>query len=139
MEASEKRIDDVLQRMRCCIDRGNITFVDPSTKQERPKNLVFLQTYNIESKGRLKVLKSLTTKHFCGEILDRIKDNPAYEETMYVFGKRIVLETRIDRKRQSVLIYIKIQFLTLTNGNDATLIISFHKAEEELQYMFKRR
>lgn len=122
--------------MRCCIDRGNITFVDPKSQKEREKNLVFLQTYNIDQKGCRKILKSLTTKHFCGEILDRIKDDPAYEKTMYVFGKRIVLETKIDGKKQNVLIYIKIQFFTLTNGNDATLIISFHEAEEELQFMF---
>ena len=100
MDASEKRIDAVLQRMRCCIDRKNFTFIDPSTNKERDKNLDFLQTYNVDTKVRLAILKSLTTKNFSEEQYDRVKET-----------------YKID-------------------GCDATLAISFHEAENDMQFMF---
>ena len=136
MDASEQRIDAVLQRMRCCIDRGNITFVDPFTNAERKKNLDFLQTYNVDQKVRLAVLKSLTTKNFSEEQYDRQKEDPPYEKSLFVFGKRRVLEQRADGKKKNVLIYIKIQFFSLLDDGEATLAISFHEAEAEMRYIF---
>ena len=38
--------------------------------------------------------------------------------------------------KKNVLIYIKIQFFALVDGCDATLAISFHEAENDMQFMF---
>lgn len=136
MDSYEKKIGAVLQRMRCCIDRKSFTFLDPFTNKERDKNLDFIQTYNVDTKVRLAILKSLTTKNFSEEQYDRVKEDPPYEKSLYVFGKRRVLEQRADGKKKNVLIYIKIQFFALVDGCDATLEISFHEAENDMQFMF---
>ena len=138
MDASEKEIDAVLQRMRCCIEKENVTFVDPSDSEnkERKKNLVFLQKYNVGCKERLNILRTLTTKNFSVELQDVNKVDPSFEKRLYVFGKSTVLEKKHDGKKKKVLIYIKVQFFTLKDSTDVALIISFHEAENTLRFKY---
>ncbi len=100
MNPAEKRIDTVLQRMRCCIDRNNITFLDPFTNKEREKNIEFIQTYNVDTKARLAILRSLTTKNFSEELYDRQKDDPPYEKSLFVFGKKGFSSKGLTEKRK---------------------------------------
>ncbi len=135
MSPEEHKIEDVLERIRVCVDKGRFTVDTP----ERLKNEDFLRKYLIKPSDRFTLLNSLTAKHYCESILDRKKDLNIYDEIMYVFGLKKKLKLKLENgKEETVEIYIKTQFFKMKNdNNDYTLLISFHKAEKPLRYMFE--
>ena len=135
MTKEEQRIEEILIKVKECIRTHRIT-VGP---KERQKNLAFLQQYLIEPKERFKLLGELTTKNFCEEILEQLKDSPEFDEHIYVFGLEKCLKERLTGKNRNVKIYIKFQFMKMKDDdNDYTLLISFHEEEKPLKYMFKK-
>ena len=120
--------------MRECIYHKRIT---PGTR-ERKKNEDFMRVYLVSNDDRNEMLLSLTSLNYCQSILDRQKEGDCYEDCLYVFRLDKKLELRLTGEKEFVQIYIKIQFFKMSdNENTWTLLISFHKAESELEYMFK--
>jgi len=136
VSAEDKRIEEVLGRVRACISSGLITY--EMNGKERCKNEAFTRKYRIHSKERNKILTELTSKDFCESILDRLKNEPKYDEILYVFGIEKELEERETGIQKKVPIYIKLQFFKMEGADeDVTLVISFHEAEKPLRFMFR--
>ena len=135
MTKEEQRIEEVLAKIRMCVDKQR---VQPGPK-ERRKNEEFLRNYCVKPPERYAILKELTVQNYCGEILERQKTEVNYDEILYVFGIEKKLKLKLESGEKSVEIYIKVQFFKLNNDdNDYTLLVSFHEAEHPLKYMFKK-
>ena len=135
MAKEEQRIEEILTRIRTCVDEKR---VQPGAK-ERMKNEEFLRTYCIKPSERYAILKELTIQNYCGEILERQKTEVYYDEILYVFGIEKKLKLKLEPGEKNIEIYIKVQFFKLNNDdNDYTLLVSFHEAKYPLKYMFKK-
>ena len=136
MSTEDKRIEEVLDRVRACISSGLITY--EMKGKERDKNEELTRKYVISLRERTKILTELKSKDFCEYIFDRLKNEPNYEKTLYVFGIEKELDERETGIQKKVPIYIKLQFFKMEGADeDVTLVISFHEAEKPLRFMFR--
>lgn len=136
MNEAQRNIENFLLKVRECIDKGYITFSGPSDDKERPKNEEFLTIYGNNHQRRLEIIKELTYLNFCEEQQDRLKNGPKYENILRVFGIQKRLFNYELEQEEDIEIYIKLQLLNLEKPKDAVLVISFHRAEKPMRYMY---
>lgn len=114
--ATEDEVKQFLSQFQTKLTIFNIVFVD------REKNKNALMELGITSNMRLEVIKTLVVEDYSHTITDSLLNG--YGE-MWVFGKELNGEE----------IYIKI---SLGKTNKSTICISFHIAEQKMQYPYKK-
>jgi hypothetical protein len=114
--SNETEVDEFLNEFKMKMKIWDVLFRD-----DRGKNVQALVDLEISPRARKEILEKLEVKDYC--------DGPLAEQLyggsdMWVFGKKI-------KKKE---VYIKI---TLGANNSNVICISFHLAEQKLQYPLK--
>jgi hypothetical protein len=98
----------------------------------RRENINFIEDYKIDTKKEKEILLSLTYKNFCYAI-DNKKEEYSHE-TLYVFCIKRELDYWGELKE--IDIFIKMN-LTNTNNGSYLFIVSFHKSNRPIKYLFQ--
>lgn len=104
-----------------------------SKNENRQENLDFIETYKIDTKKEIEILLSIQYEDFCYAVDNEKK---AYShERLYVFCKEYDLDNWGTPER--VEIYIKSNILQTSRGDDFLVVVSFHKRNKPIKYLFK--
>lgn len=126
MEVTEEIIDIYLREVRQMINNGCCMIA-----LNREKNMELFHKYVLDEERSKEILLDLDVKDFSHILTNR---NIGYEhEQLYVFGKDIKLIKRYEEGEEVVSLYIKINKIK----SELVVVISFHKQEYPLKYMFK--
>lgn len=93
----------------------------------------FIEDYKINSIKEREILLGIQYDDFCYAV-DNEKEEFAHEK-LYIFCKRQELDYW--GALELVDIYIKINMTKTRKGDDFTIIVSFHKRNKPISYLFK--
>ena len=104
---------------------------DPVARQE---NYEFIEDYKIDTVKEKEILLGLEYTDFCYAV-DNEKSQFAHEK-LYVFCK----EHELDHwgTPETVHIYIKSNLTKTRKGDDFAIVISFHKLNKPITYLFRK-
>lgn len=122
----KKYLDDV---RRMVLD-GKYTI---SNNENRQENIDFMEEYKIDSKKEKEILLSLQHDDFCYAV-DNEKQEFAHEQ-LYIFCINYELDNW--GTLEHVDIYIKTNITTTRRGNEIIIVVSFHKRNKAITYLFK--
>lgn len=127
---TREQIDEILAKIKMCIADGRYTI---SLNQRRRENTEFIQTYNIRTARQKEILMQIQAEDFCHALQNK---KPGYEhEVLYVFVPQVEL-FRADGHGEMVDIYTKFNLMEQPSGNH-TVVISFHKRNKPIEYLFR--
>ena len=115
--ASKKEVESFLQELISKIDVFDILFLD-----DRGKNQQTILDLEIIPVKRKDIIKSLKPENYSGGPLDEKMHGIL---PMWIFGKLV----------KGVEIYIKV---SMGSFNSSVICISFHKAEHNINYPYKK-
>lgn len=124
-EVTKEEIEILLKKIK-----KNITTNGYLVLSNRGKNIEFCKNYAINSKILKNIINKLTVEDFS---LILPNEHLGYEnEKLYVFAPKLKL---IDLKgqRQDMQVYLKINYIEVKR---TAIIVSFHEALHNLEYMF---
>lgn len=127
---TREQIDDVLDKIKYCVVNNKYTI---ALNENRQENLDFINEYNIRSDKQKSILLQITTDDFC-HTLQNTKVGFEYE-ILYVFVPEVKLFNS-DGVEEVVEIYVKFNIINMSN-NSRTVVISFHKRNKPISYMFR--
>lgn len=104
-----------------------------SKNENRQENLDFIEDYKINSKKEKEILLGIQYDDFCYAV-DNEKEEFAHEK-LYIFCKRQELDCW--GTLELVDIYIKVNMIKTRRGDDFTIIVSLHKRNKSINYLFK--
>jgi hypothetical protein len=130
IDFTEKQIKDYLVEFKKVVLSGKYTI---SVTDNRTENKEFIEDYNIDSNKEKEILLSLEYLDFC-YVVDNIKPEYAHEK-LYVFC--VSRELANFGELETVDIYIKTNLMKTRKGNDFAVVISFHKLNKKISYLFK--
>lgn len=104
-----------------------------SKNVNRQENMDFIEDYKINSIKEREILLGIQYDDFCYAV-DNEKEEFAHEK-LYIFCKRQELDYW--GALELVDIYIKINMTKTRKGDDFTIIVSFHKRNKPISYLFK--
>ncbi len=104
-----------------------------SKGQNRQENMDFIEDYKIDTKKEKEILLGIQYDDFCYAV-DNEKEEFAHEK-LYIFCKCQELDCW--GTLESVDIYIKINMTQTRRGDDFTIVVSFHKINRPIKYLFK--
>jgi hypothetical protein len=130
IDFTEKQIKDYLVEFKKVVLSGKYTI---SINDHRTENKAFTEDYNIDSNKEKEILLSLEYLDFC-YVVDNIKPEYAHEK-LYVFC--VSRELANFGQLETVEIYIKTNLMKTRKGNDFVVVISFHKLNKKISYLFK--
>ncbi|MCD8201390.1 MAG: hypothetical protein LUD47_04930 [Clostridia bacterium] len=134
IQVTVEQINDVLRRARECIKSGRVEF-ECINGEERRKNLETSQIFDLTTKSRLDIIKSLTYMDF-GYILPETKKSlDEYDDKLYVFFVDKEMKAFNEAHESTVCFFIKLQFVK--KDRESLLVVSFHVAEKAATYHFK--
>jgi hypothetical protein len=125
--------DDIkkyLNDLRRAVLDGKYTI---SINENRKENMDFIEDYKIDSKKEKEILLSLQHDDFCYAV-DNEKETFAHER-LYIFCKSYELDSWGDL--EPVDIYIKTNMTQTRRGDDFLFVVSFHKRNKPITYLFK--
>lgn len=125
-----EEINSILTNIKTCIKKNHYTV---SLNENRQENIDFINEYNLRSDKQKSILMQIKTEDFCHS-LQNTKRGYEYE-VLYVFVPQVQLYNADDVK-ETIDIYIKFNLLNLPFGN-RTVIISFHKRNKPISYLFR--
>jgi len=123
-------IKEYLDKFRKAIFEGKYIISQNPNRQE---NIDFIEDYRINTKKEKEILLGIQYDDFCYAV-DNEKEEFAYEK-LYIFCKCQDLDYW--GTLESVDIYIKINRTQTRRGDDFTIVVSFHKRNKPLKYLFK--
>lgn len=127
---SKQEIDEILDKVKNCVYNNRYTI---SLNENRQENIDFINEYNIYSNKQKKILLQLKVEDFCHSLQNT---KPGYEyEVLYVFVPQVNL-FNAEGVKEKVDIYIKINITDMSNGS-RTIVISFHKRNKAITYLFR--
>lgn len=101
--------------------------------KNRKENIEFIEDYKITTKKEKQILLGLEIDDFCYAVSNT---NKGYEhEILYIFCKFHELD--FWGTLENVEIYIKINMTQTWKGDDYAIIISLHKRNKPIRYLFK--
>lgn len=104
-----------------------------SKQNNRKENVDFIEDYSINTKKEKEILLGLQFDDFCYAASNT---NEGYEhEVLYIFCK--CQELDFWGTLENVDIYIKINMTQTWKGDDYVIVISFHKRNKPIKYLFK--
>lgn len=128
MVVSEENVREYLVELKKLITFGRYRI---DTNSKRQKNSQLYIDYIIDEETSKAILLNLKVEDF-SHIL--VNEHEGFEhETLYVFGKEIILTQRFGTGIENVELYIKFNKL----GNSYVIVISFHKQDYSLLFPFK--
>ncbi len=104
-----------------------------SKNQNRQENIDFIEDYKIDMKKEKEILLGIQYDDFCYAV-DNKKEEFAHEK-LYIFCKSHELDYWGDL--ESVHIYIKINMTQTRRGDDFIIVVSFHKRNKPIEYLFR--
>ena len=126
---TKEEISAILAKIKDCIKNDRFTI---SLNDNRQENINFIREYNIRSDIQKNILLNIEVEDFCHSLKNKKR---GYEyETLYVFAPRVKLSHV--GKCEMVNIYTKFNIITISQQN-RTVVISFHKANKRIDYLFK--
>lgn len=126
---TQKEIKKYLEKVRKHVEKNNYTI---SINENREENINFIEDYKIDTKKEKDILLSIECEDFCYAV-DNYKEAYSHE-TLYVFCKQRELDYWGTLKL--VDIYIKIN-MTQTNRGSYMFIVSFHKRNKPIEFLFR--
>lgn len=127
---TREQIDAILDKIKSCA--VNKRFII-SQNENRQENIDFINEYNIRSERQASILLQIKTEDFCHS-LQNVK--PGFEyEVLYVFVPQVQL-FNADGKEETVDVYTKFNVIDMPNGS-RTVVISFHKRNKPIDYLFR--
>lgn len=127
---TREEIDLVLAKIKNCVGNNKYTI---ALNENRQENIDFINEYNIRSSKQKNILLQLKTDDFC-HTLQNTKIGYEYE-VLYVFVPQVKL-FNLDGEAETVDIYTKFNIIDLSGGS-RTVVISFHKRNKPIDYLFR--
>ena len=125
--------DDIkayLEKFRKCIINGRYTI---SQNRNRQENMEFIEDYKVNTKKEHEILLGLQFDDFCYAVEN---DNVNFDdEILYIFCKQHELDYW--GTLEVVDIYIKVNMIETKNGDMFSFVVSFHKRNFEVTYLFR--
>lgn len=127
---SREEIDVVLNKIKTCVENNRYTI---ALNENRQENIDFINEYNIRSNKQKSIFLSLETEDFCHSLQNT---KLGYEhEVLYVFVPRIQL-FNADGVEEMLDVYTKLNIIDMQGGT-RTIVISFHKRNKPIDYLFR--
>lgn len=126
----KEEIDVVLNKIKSCVSNNKYTV---ALNENRQENIDFINEYNIRSNKQKSILLQLKAEDFC-HTLQNTKLGYEYEVS-YVFVPQVKL-FNADDVEEIVDVYTKFNVIDMPNGG-RTVVISFHKRNKPIDYIFK--
>lgn len=127
---SREEIKKALAIIQDCIREDRFIM---SKNKNRQENIDFINDYNLNSKKQKKILLDIEIEDFCYSLQNT---NIGYEqEVLYVFCPQVKL-FNFDGIEELIDIYIKFNLIDKNNGK-LTIVISFHKRNKPISYLFR--
>ena len=123
-------IKDYLDKFRKCILEGRYSI---SQNENRQENIDFIEDYKIDTKKEHEILLGLQFDDFCYAVEN---DNIDFaHEVLYIFCKQHELD--FWGTLETVDIYIKVNMIETRRGDLFSVVVSFHKRNFEITYLFR--
>ncbi|RQD69815.1 MAG: hypothetical protein D5S00_05695 [Tindallia sp. MSAO_Bac2] len=116
--------------LRKCVLEGRYSIARNENRQE---NMNFIEDYKINSKREKEILLGLQFDDFCYAVENEKTDYA--HEILYVFCKQHELD--FWGELENVEIYIKVNMIEMRNGDPRAFVVSFHKRNFEIAYLFR--
>lgn len=101
--------------------------------ENRRENIDFIEDYKIDTKKEKEILLGIQYDDFCYAVDN---DNEEFShEILYIFCECQGLDYW--GTLENVDIYIKINMTQIKNGDDFVFVVSFHKRNKPIEYLFK--
>ncbi|WP_231169716.1 hypothetical protein [Clostridium botulinum] len=104
-----------------------------SKNENRKENIDFIEDYKIDSKKEKEILLGIQYDDFCYAV-DNYKKEFSHEK-LYIFCKKYKLDNW--GSLELVDIYIKTNITQTRKGDYVIIVISFHKRNKPIKYLFK--
>lgn len=128
MKPSMSDVEIYLAAVKCAV-RAHRYRLDMNIK--RPDNRELFRTYLLTEKDVENIILALTAMDFSDAVPN---EHVGFEyETLYIFGKEVLLTERFGSAEKLVPLYIKFNKL----DNAFVIVISFHEQRDPLTYYFK--
>ncbi|MDD4112687.1 MAG: hypothetical protein PHC56_06600 [Herbinix sp.] len=104
-----------------------------SKNENRKENIEFIREYNLNSKRQKDIFLNIQPEDFCHSLQNK---NIGFEhEVLYVFCPKVHL-FNFEGVDEWTDIYLKFNLLETVSGN-RLIVISFHKRNKSIEYLFK--
>ncbi|MFR3858281.1 MAG: hypothetical protein ACLTYL_03285 [Faecalibacterium sp.] len=128
MNLSVSDVENYLEAVKCAVKARRYR-LDMNVK--RPDNRKLFQTYSLTEEDAEKIILDLNAMDFSDAVPN---EHVGFEhETLYIFGKEVLLIERYGTAEKLVPLYIKFNKL----DNEFVIVISFHEQRHPLTYYFK--
>ena len=128
MNLSVSDVENYLEAVKCAV-KAHRYRLDLNTK--RPDNRKLFQTYSLTEEDAENIILDLNAMDFSDAVPN---EHVGFEhETLYIFGKEVLLIERYGTAEKLVPLYIKFNKL----DNEFVIVISFHEQRHPLTYYFK--
>ncbi|MGG0175800.1 hypothetical protein [Gottfriedia acidiceleris] len=125
-----QEIEEYLIKFKALIEEGKFQI---SLNENRQENIDFIEDYNLNSIKQKEILLSIEANDFCYALNNL---NPKFaHEILYVFCPQRELNYFGDL--ENVDIYIKSNLLESDGRNDYLIMVSFHKRNKPITYLFR--
>ncbi|WWB85600.1 hypothetical protein V5F90_22385 [Priestia aryabhattai] len=128
---TEEEIKQYLSEFKDLVRSRDYTIAQ---NENRIENIEFIETYKIDSEKEREILLSLEYDDFCYAV-DNKKKEFAHEK-LYVFCKVCPLDNW--GELENVEVYIKSNITQTRKKKDFMIVISFHKRNKPITYLFKK-
>lgn len=128
MNLSVSDVENYLEAVKCAV-KAHRYRLDMNVK--RPDNRKLFDTYLLTMRDTEKIILDLNAMDFSDAVPN---EHVGFEhETLYIFGKEVLLIERYGTAEKLVPLYIKFNKL----DNEFVIVISFHEQRHPLTYYFK--
>ncbi len=128
MNLSVSDVENYLEAVKCAV-KAHRYRLDMNVK--RPDNRKLFDTYLLTMRDTEKIILDLNAMDFSDAVPN---EHVGFEhETLYIFGKEVLLIERYGTAEKLVPLYIKFNKL----DNEFVIVISFHEQRYPLTYYFK--
>lgn len=123
-------IKEYLDKFKKCVLEGRYSI---SQNENRQENIYFIEDYKIDTKKEHEILLGLQFDDFCYAVEN---DNIDFaHEVLYIFCKQHELD--FWGTLETVDIYIKVNMIETRRGDLFSVVVSFHKRNFEVTYLFR--
>ena len=128
MNLSVSNVENYLEAVKCAV-KAHRYRLDMNAK--RPGNRKLFDTYLLTMRDAENIILDLNAMDFSDAVPN---EHVGFEhETLYIFGKEVLLIERYGTAEKLVPLYIKFNKL----DNEFVIVISFHEQRHPLTYYFK--
>lgn len=128
MNLSVSDVENYLEAVKCAVKARRYR-LDMNIKRQDNRKL--FQTYSLTEEDAENIILDLNAMDFSDAVPN---EHVGFEhETLYIFGKEVLLIERYGTAEKLVPLYIKFNKL----DNEFVIVISFHEQRHPLTYYFK--